>query len=237
MLPDALRLWPKTTRSDMPGWYIGSEIFGGLGECGVGGPKKLLLVSDLYPRFCRCLFFKKNRTPSVIADPASRPGSRPVRTRPAVLVSSVFCGSTMSGLLVPLALLVADACEDAAVDDTCEGAEVVESDGVDVVVVALDVWVCFVKSLIRQDAPSLTHSYPSGQQPLPQLGKGNDVSLACRGDSGNWLGSWNFVSQIMVFTESQLLPLGQHNAAASAPVLFRRMQLSPVEQQKFSGRS
>lgn len=173
--------------------------------------------------------------PIVIAAPRSKPGNKPASTSPAVFLSEDFCGSAFRGLLVPVAAAVA---ETAVKDEALVVVASVEVD-IDVVlvlVITTIVSVAFVSSFIRH-APSSAHSKPSGQQPFPHVGNGIDVSLTCTGVSGNWLGSINFVSQVMGCNRLQSALGGQHNAACCAPVLLSRMHVLPVAQQKLSGRS
>jgi hypothetical protein len=108
--------------------------------------------------------------PRVIAAPASRPGNKPASTSPAVELSLVFFGSIDSGLLVAFALLELDAIEVAVIEDVPDEEEAVV--GFTLLLDALEEAGCFVESFILHSITSSTHSYPSGQQPLPQFGSG-----------------------------------------------------------------
>ena len=138
---------------------MGSEIFGGLESCGVGGPKKLLVAGDLSPRFC-CLFFNHIKMPRVIADPTSRPGNKPAKTSPAVLTWSVSLGSIVTGTPVPVGLALAevDGVESLVVEGD-SAVEVGSAVGIaDVVGDTLTVSLALAESLIRHKAPSSAHS-------------------------------------------------------------------------------
>jgi hypothetical protein len=99
----------------------------------------------------------------------------PANTSPAAFLLSDFCGSIVCGLLVALALLEVED-EASEVVDISVGVGVLEVDET-LVVAALDSGLCFVDSLIRHSA-SPTHSKPCGQQPVPQLGNGIEISPA-----------------------------------------------------------
>ena len=150
----------------------------------------------------------------------------------------------VTGLLVPVEVAVAGVELSEVVVADSLGADSEDEAGVgsevgsdEVVVVTLIVSVALVESLMRQESPSSAHSYPSGQHPRPHVGSAMEVSLECKGRSGNWFGSWKLVSHVITLIWSQLLSFGQQRAAACAPVLFSRRQTSLDEQQKLSGKS
>jgi hypothetical protein len=80
----------------------------------------------------------------------------------------------VSGLLVAVGTLVEEALE-VPVED-------VDAVGAALLLAALEEGFCFVESFILHSITSFTHSYPSGQQPLPQVGSDCDVSVECKGD-------------------------------------------------------